>query len=368
MKRALVLAPAALALLGAGFLLGRPGKEAPAPPRPAAVRVFPGAPAEGVIRESVIRHFEVGKEPDPLRTLAERLRASFGELNDAEILHARDRLARLLEERPGAALELALLFEQETDEDVLLLLAQVLGADADAMAEPAVVDLMARIAESGKVPAGRGGALLVLMNLPRLDDRVTRTVLGLAGSAAEHPDLRASAIATAAAWMQAHPEGVTPISAALLDVARSATDADLRGHAIQAVSLVDRKLDPGQVESLAAFLGDADARTRSLAALGLGSVSAEARPAALRHLEGAIAVETSAEGQRGLLVHLVRAGGPEAEAALARVGERSPRLAEDVRDYLDLLKTERDPDRLWELKQRRDLARGVVPGADTHTD
>lgn len=368
MRRALVLAPAALALVAAGFFLGRPGSTPAAAPRAVPVPAFPEPAREGVVRDSVLRHFEVREDPAPVRTLAGRLRETFGSLNDAEILHVRDALARLLEERPETAWELASLFEQETDGDVLLLAAQVLGANAAAMSDPAIVDLMVRIAESGKAPAGRGGALMVLMQLPRLDDRVTRSVLGLAGSAAEHRDLRASAIATVAAWMQSHPEGVTPLSATLLDVARSAADAEVRGHAIQAVSLLDRTLDPGQVESLAPFLGDADPRNRSLAALALGGVSAEARPAALRHLEGAIASEKSADGQRGMMIQLVRAGGPETEAALGRVRDQNPRLAADVQDYLEILKAERDPAKVWELKQQRELARGVVQGADDHTD
>lgn len=374
MRRAFVLAPAALVLLAAGVFLGRFGN-APVPGPGAARRAMPPrqapdvAPAAaGGVRESVAKLFAVEKEPAPARTLVDRLRRNFSALNDEEILHARAALARLLEDRPETAAELASLFEQEADEDVLLVLAQVLGGNAAAMADPAVIGAMVRVAESGTIPAGRGGALLVLMNLPRPDDRVSEAVIRLARSEAEHRDLRASAIAAAAAWMQNHPAGSVPLAQALIDVARSAADGDVRGHALQAVALVELPADASRIEAMAPFLRDPEAKNRSLAALALGGAAPEAREGAVRHLEGAIGSERSEEAQRGILIHLVRAAGPGAEAALARLRDQAPRLAADVRDYLEILALERDPAKVWELKLQRDLSRGVVPGADTHTD
>jgi len=89
----------------------------------------------------------------------------------------------------------------------------------------------------------------------------------------------------------------------------------------------------------------------------------EARAAATGHLEGALDLEHDPESRRGLLIHLVRAAGPEAESTLERAARRHPHLADDVRDYRKILATTSDPVRVWELKMERDLARGVVPGA-----
>ena len=35
-----------------------------------------------------------------------------------------------------------------------------------------------------------------------------------------------------------------------------------------------------------------------------------------------------------------------------------------MKEYLEILESERDPGRVWEIKNARDLARGDIPGDD----
>jgi len=365
LSHALLPAAAGLGVV-AGLLLARPGT--PEVQRRAARGTV--SPAEVAPRdpERVERMFRETAERFPVRPLLDRLRESLATLGEEDLLDVRRRLAKLLEDDPARIADLLASFDAETDEDMLLLLAETIGGNAAALATPAVVEAMVRAAETGSVPARRGAALLVLMQLPQHDARAADVVLRLAGAEGEHRDLRVSALSAVAAWMQTHPGGDARFSGAVLGIARAASDGEVRGHAIQAVSLLARPAGAETVESLATFLKDGAPETRALAAMGLGNPSEDARGAAVRHLEGAIAAEAGAEGQRGILIHLVRAAGGEFEASLGRVAAQNPRLETDVRDYLEILKGERDPARVWEEKQRRDLARGVVPGADTHTD
>lgn len=370
MKLAWAILPAAALGLAAGLLAGRraPEEVSRRPARGAAPAAGAAAPEGRRDPERVERIFRAAEDRGPLRSLVDRLRESLAALGEEDLLDVRRRLAKLLEAEPARLSELLQAFESESDEDVLALLAETIGGDAAAMANPAVVEAMIRMAEGAAVPARRGAALLVLLKLPQHDARAEAAVLRLARSESEPRDLRVSALAALAAWMQTHPGGDARLAETVLGVARAAGDGEVRGHAIQAVALLARPAAAETVESLAGFLRDPSPENRALAALGLGNPSGEARGAAVRHLEAAIAGESAAEAQRGMLIHLVRAAGADAEGALGRVAAQHPRLDADVRDYLEILRGERDAARVWEEKQRRDFARGAVPGADAHSD
>lgn len=369
MKSALKLLPAAAAILAAvAFLAGRPG----APDRPDSRAPRPEPRLERAASERIVdapaNPLPVDPGPVQWKSLIDRLRRSLDSMSDVDLLDARVKLAKLLEENPEKISELLAVFERETNEDVLLILAEVIGGDPAAMSNPALVETMIRLSDSGAVPAQRGAALMVLMHLSQLDDRATAVVLRLAGADGEHRDLRITAISTVVAWMQQHPDGEGPLSKSLLGIARSAADDEVRGHAIQGVALLSRPADAETVDSAALILRDPNSQNRALAAMTIGSAGADSRVAAVRHLEGALDAEKMPDVQRGMLIHLVRAAGPEAEATLTRAAQRNPRLLADVQDYLDILKSTTDPMRIWEIKQERDLARGEVPGAQDHSD
>lgn len=366
MKRSLAFAPLVLGVLVLGILLGRrdpgtvrvsvdpharmPGAEAEAPVAPAAPSLVTAA-AEGLGWTAVLGLLQRGP----------------GAMEEEEWLRLQRRLARLLEEDPSRAMELVAEFEREVDPDLLALLATILGKDAAAASNPEVVAAMLRAAQSAAEPGRRAAALLMLMNLPQVDDAAVEAVLRLARDDAD-PGVRVSAIAAGVAWMQAHPDHAAPLARGLVEVARGSVDDEVRGHAIQGLALMSRPPDADVVEALGLFVRDSNAQNRGLAAMALGGAPAETRDRAVAHLETAASIEPSVETQRGMLIHLVRAAGPGAPDALARLGARVPRLAGDVRDYLEILKVEPDPAKAWELKLARDLARGVVPGAAEHTD
>jgi hypothetical protein len=364
MKRALALLPAILGALVLGILVGRrdpgtvrtvvePLRGAGADAEPAAATAAPSlvVSAVGGLGWTAV---------------LDLLRRGPG-ASEEEWLRLQRRLARLLEEDPSRAMELLVAFERESDPDLLALLATILGKDAAAAANPEVVSAMLRAAQTGAEPERRAAALLMLMNLPQIDDAAVEAVLRVARDDAER-GVRISAIAAGVAWMQAHSEFAAPLARGLVEVARGAVDEEIRGHAIQGLALMSRPPDADVVDALGLFVRDSNAQNRGLAAMALGGAPAESRDRAVAHLERAASIESSAETQRGMLIHLVRAAGAEAADALARLGTQVPRLAVDVRDYLEILKVEQDPTKVWELKLARDLARGVVPGAAEHTD
>lgn len=306
---------------------------------------------------------EIPPGPVSWRSILDRLRTCLAQAVEIDVQDVRARLARLLAENPDHLGELLEVFEREENEDVLWVLSEVIGNDPAAMASPAVLEAMLRLAESGAVPAQRGAALLVLAHLPQPDERATALVTRLAGAEAEHRDLRITAISTVVAWMQQHPSHEPELSRALLGVARAASDDEVRGHALQGLALRERPADAELVASVAAFLADTDPRNRALAAMALGAAAPEVRTQATGHLEHALDLERDPECRRGLLIHLVRAAGPDAPAALDRVARRHPHLAGDARDFQEILAATSDPVRIWELKMERDLTRGVVPGS-----
>ena len=322
-----------------------------------AERLTAGAPP-------AIRAADLKLPPGPIswKPVLDHLRAHLERGGEIDAQDVRARLARILAEHPEGLDELLQLLAREENEDILLILSEVIGNDPAAMASPALLETLLRLAESGTVPAQRGAALLILAHLPRPDARAAACVVRLAGAEAEPRDLRVTAISTVVAWMQQHPAAEPELSRALLGVARAAADAEVRGHALQGLALKERPADAEMVDAVAPFLADANPRNRALAAMALGGAGPEARAAATGHLERALDLEHDPESRRCLLIHLVRAAGPEAESALERAARRHPHLADDVRDYREILAVTSDPVRVWELKMERDLARGAVPG------
>ncbi len=375
MKRALLALPLALALLAGAVLLARSGDEPGKAGEKKAVRAprkgpgeAPGRAPQSVVEEQLAKIFESSAREGPdSRAIVDRLRKALAELSEEDTLLAKARLAKFLEENPAERGGLLSAFEAESDPDVLLLLAQTFGGDAASMADPAVAEAMTRIAGSEGLAERRGAACLVLANLADLDERAVNTVFRLVRDEA-HGGVRIDAIGAIAGWMQRFPESAAAFSRQLVGTARGIADPEIRGHAIQAVALLDRGPDADTVFGLAGFLKDGSEQNRALAAMGLGAATGDARASAAKSLEGAVLTESREDTQRGMLIHLVRAAGPDAAETLARVAAGSPRLAADVKDFLEILQTEREPLRVWELKQQRDLARGEVPGADEHSD
>ncbi len=243
---------------------------------------------------------------------------------------------------------------RETDIDRLLAATESLFDRADEVKD----ELLALAADDR--PERRVAALSALMHLTRVDAAAIEVVLRAARADAVE-DVRIAAIAALSSWMHRLPEHTDGLAHALVGLARTETHDEVRGHAIQGVALLDRRVDAVVAPMAELARADRCAQNRALAAMALGGGGAAAVP----HLEAAIAVEPAAENRRAMLMQLVRAGGAE---ALPRIAAGRPDLAADVRDYLEILRTETDPARVWELKQHRDAERGRAAGADDHDD
>jgi hypothetical protein len=302
--------PVALALVAAGVLVGR---ASPAARPAAATQTQPPREERGAASQPA---------PAPPRTAAESMRALREEKNIDDLL--------------AAAEELADDVEQYKDE----LLALV----------------------RSDLPARRIAALRLLMQLGDVDATSIEVVLGAARADPES-DVRIAAIAALSSWMQKQPAHTEPLTQALVELARTESHDDVRGHAIQGIALLESPKNV--VEPMAEFArSDRHAQNRALALMALGGSG----PAALPHLEAAIAGESVADNRRAALIHVLRAGRDDAPAALERIAVRHADLASDAREYLEILKTERDPTKVYAIKSQRDEARGHVHGAHEHHD
>lgn len=331
-KRWLVGVALAIVLIAAGYAVGRRG--------PGADTRSVRAPAFVVHQNGETRTVELSEHLRPPATVEEGVEL-FRSTRGDDKLWSRAWLVKFLEENPERALELLPRFETETDPEVLDALAEAFS-DPRIAADPRILAAMRRLAEEGDLPARRLAALAVLLNMPEPD---TDLVLRIAKNDASN-DVRIGALAVAVDWMQTRPD----LARGVLDVANTATDVEVRGHAIQAIALQSVAMPDDVVAGLPRFLSDASEQNRSLAAMAIGNVRSAW---ALTTLETAYWSETSADVRREYLIHLVRAGGADALPVLRRLADP------DAADYARILESGiTDPVQVFEKKQELDLEAG----------
>lgn len=274
-------------------------------------------------------------------------------------------LARWLDENPERARELLALLESETDPFILNAIAEAFAQNVHALT-PEIVDRFMRIAQTSDLIDRRAAAFLVLGALPNLEQGVRDAVLATAR--ADNDDrVRLLAITAVVSWMKHHPDQMPALARGMVDAARNAKDAEVRGNAIQAVALEDTPMPRDVLESMIEFARtDPSPQNRSIAVMALGATTAETRDMAIRSLEEIFAAEQNLDQRRLMLIHFIRAGGA---ASLDKLPVNDPKLARDIQDYKEILASgETDASKIFALKAQRDAERGDIPGADDHSD
>jgi hypothetical protein len=320
MKRLILGAAGAIALVAAGVAIGRGTRREEPRTRPAFV-IRTNSDERTVVLSDAHQPPQNGREGAALlgRTLGD------------DRLWTRAWLVRYLEEHPEEALAL---FAQESDPEILEIIAEAL--------DPV---LALRFLDGDA--AHRAAALAALQHLNDLSPEARAAV----GRLAADGDI--AAMATLVAWIRAHPGERASLGREVLAIARSAQDAEVRGHAIQAVALPDG-MPADVIEGAAAFLSDPDEQNRTLAAMAVGNSTN--REWALATLETAFGAERSAEVRREMLIHLVRAGREAALPVLERIGDAH------ALEYARILRSGvTDPLEVFERKQELDLERGITP-------
>jgi len=305
--------------------------------------------------EAEIRRIAPPKELKKARDIVAWLRKMFEseEHGEPDLKEARNRLSAYLAEDPeGRVQELIGIFREESDADILKVLSGAILRNQVVGSDPGVLKSFLEIAQGDADEFRRSEALHFLTGADGFVNEFAR----IAGADAS-PEVRAYAVEALNRYVETRTGDPAAAAAALVGIAGSDADPVVREEALKRITA--RDLSESDRDRLAAILqNDASLDIRRRAARALGDPLPKDSKWAMDRLEQAYAGESELKVRRTILDGLVNAGRENALAALQRVAAVEPKLADDVRDYQEILATGAiDWSRIKEMKKEREAGR-----------
>ncbi|MGI8907658.1 MAG: hypothetical protein ACR2IE_14345 [Candidatus Sumerlaeaceae bacterium] len=310
-------------------------------------------------------NMNVGRMARPETTAAEHARLE-AETLEQKLVDSMARLTEQLSKDPGSVKDAIALLEAESDPALMTLLAQAIGQAADAMGDKFPYDSLLKMALNDPSQDKRRAALTALGYMSKIPTELQQQVAEISRNAPSN-ELRIAAVECLGAWMSKNPALKQTISETLLATRVANEDAAVRGIAIQTIGNQDTPLSRKVFEAMAdAVVHEVAPHNRSLAALALGGgVGPENREAILSTLEAAYLGEANLDTQRHLITQIAKAARYDAEDYLGRLPTPHPLLAQDIKDYVEILASadRKDWGAIWDQKSNRDHERGTYPGS-----
>lgn len=304
-----------------------------------------------------------------IKAILKALRGAADAADPGNLNYAQDLVRKYVTGDVTKAREVVELIRAEKDLQVLDLLVGAISQDPAVANDPGIVDSFLQMAEQGGDPNLRRESLLFLGSVGQPTGDFVARIVRL-GKSDTDAGVQAGAVQALAQFASTHAEQAGAVARDLLEVAQAAHDPMVRATAVAALAAPDASEDGLRVLG-GLVRGDSDSTVRIAAAEALGGVRAANRGAALTSLEAAFRQEPEEAVRRSLIYNIVRAGRADAASALERLAGVDPRLAPDIQDYLEILRSgETDPARISAEKSVRDAARQPkeveLPGPTEH--
>lgn len=291
---------------------------------------------------------------------------------EKKLLESITSLTEQLATNPELTTNAIALLQAEDDPAVMQLIAQAIGQAAARLGDKFPYDLLVKMALKDPSLPRRQAALQALAYMTSIPADLQASVAEISRTA---PDpVRCSAIDCMTGWMSKNHGLTQTISEELLKTREASKDPTVRGLVIQNIGNMDTPLSSKVLTAMTdALMHEQEPNNRSLAAVALGSgSSSENAPSVLSALETAYVMEPDLVTQRHMITQIVKASRPKAEEVLKTLPTPDPQLAQDVQDYLEILKTvdQKDWGAIWDKKSQIDDQRGTYPtrpeGPESH--
>lgn len=310
-------------------------------------------------------HMKVSRTADPETSAAEQARLQV-EQTEKELVASMERLTAQVSSDPASVAEAVALLEAENDPALMMMLAQAIGAAADALGDKFPHEALLKMALNDPSLERRRAAITALGYMSKVPPELRDQIAEISRSGPDE-QIRLAAIEAMGSWMNKNPQLIQTISEQLLLTREANSDPAIRGVVIQTIGNMDAPLSRKVFEAMAeAVVHEAIPHNRSLAALALGSgVGPESREPILATLESAYHVESNLDTQRHIITQITKAARYDAEDYLSRLPTPHPLLEQDVKDYIEILASvdRKDWGAIWNQKSERDHARGTYPGS-----
>ncbi|MHC4829649.1 MAG: hypothetical protein ACYTFT_04735 [Planctomycetota bacterium] len=336
---------------------------------PSSVQALSGSASQGApLPWEDAAHKDKQAASAELAGLVGRLRAASGDQDYEAVDGVRARLAAFVGGDPERAAALAEAFANETDPELLAVIAGVLSADPAATMSDDIVRRLALLASASTSSAAQREHALLFLGQAQATPPELFGILAALANDANDPVLQQGALG---ALVSRANQDVVQREQAVPELVRALSrvaDPELRGALLMGVPLEDAS--PALVSSVADTLArDASDAAREAAAHALGSAAGPARDGAVEALSEAVRSDPSPAAKRAALASLVRLLGAGAADPMQQVRPEAGEAAIDVDDYLSIIAAgETQADRIYRLKLARENARGISRDAHVHED
>lgn len=297
--------------------------------------------------------------------LAEATRARNAE-TDQNLIDSITSLTQQVVNDPSSTTGVIELLKEEDDPQLMILIAQALGEGAAVMGEAFPYDLLLEVALNDPDLARREAALLTLSYMRVVPDDLRLGIAEISQSAPT-PQLRSAAIDTMGQWMNNIPDLAPSISEALLGAREASNHPLVRGMVIQTIGNSNAPLSPKVFDAMNdALRNETVAGNRSLAAVALGSgATPDNRESVIDALEAGYQAESELVTRRHIITQIAKAAKGDAAIYLQQLPTPDPLLAQDVADYVEIIRGSNQADwgAIWEQKSERDSQRGTDPNS-----
>jgi hypothetical protein len=282
------------------------------------------------------------------------LRQAVARNDSAALTFLGERLSEVLGRDADAALQVVTWADTAVEPELSTMMGGL--RNSEAVKDPRVTARLLGMAEGHADPDHRAQALVALETQQRFDAQAMDRLAKLAKKDTPVPGVAMHAARTLGRVMQNDFQAtgtVTPYMARLLDVARGATNADVRTLAVEMGSYPAARLDEATVTALARLMReDPDADVREMAALVVST--GRDTDAVLKHYAEAFRAEKSRCVRLAILRYTLRAGGAQALPQVKDYARQDRRFEQDSADFKALYDAgHTDFDRLWLNKRMR---------------
>lgn len=299
-----------------------------------------------------------------LNHLIESLHAAAQKADEQQKSAILQSISEYVAQNPGSLGELIDLLKSEADSQLLVALGKMVLSSGAPENRELLTAVALNCVLSDDTTERRQASLEILANIPEPTADLQQAVARVSRDDPEN-EIRLAAIETLGTWLCRHPDRMQNLAEEMFDTIRSSDDALLRGVALRAFSRQNAPLPENIVIVLAQFLKtDPGAENRAWAAQSLGKAGENARQTAIYNLRNAYLSETDLETKRMILKQIVRLAPAASPEILKQLPVNEPLLAQDARDYLEILSSGlSDPEQITDEKNLRDAKRGTKLGA-----
>ncbi|MDB6025945.1 MAG: hypothetical protein JWM68_2168 [Verrucomicrobiales bacterium] len=262
-----------------------------------------------------------------------------------------------IKEHPENIDEYVAAFSNEANEHILRALTRAMAdAEAGLLENEKVMKSAVELAKDTSFEQRQHIMLHLMSQFPQMNEEAHQALLELSRND-PNSQVKTSAVAALADWMDKFPEQTGPLLGQLGEIFKNTKDEDVRVFAYQVLALHKESL----TRDLQVVLGErlkleTESFNGNLIAAALSIAPDDIRLEAINYVQSRFGKEKDEETRRNLLAQIVALGRQDSLPLLTTCSKGDSLLAQDARDYIALVSSNQpyDVEQIFQQKSVRD--------------